>query len=425
MLERPPLRALLASTLAASVLTLVACGGGSGNSADDHDDTHLDTAGRLAMIDGSSTSVRIYDLDSASLAGSHALPDVPSALHASPGSRYAVVIQRLQDVAHFVDGGIWQEDHGDHLHDYKQAPRLLGFQLTGARPTHYEAHDGAAALFMDGAADTARNAEVVLLTDDGIGRSRVDARLPLPVPMHGTAEPRGNHLLATHRAADAAGTLPSHVDLYRRNGSGYDFVRRFDVECPGLHGSYSNRHHSAFGCTDGVLVITQNGEDFTARKIANPADIGAGVRIGTLAGHPSVERFIGIASPGHLFEVDPAAGTITRIDWAEGRTRRAHRFDAEGANFLVLDDEGTLHVLDAAHGWAKRASLAAVPTMPADAPFPSIAASGADDLAFVSDPLGRQVAVIELDQPRVARRISLDFSPTGLVWLGIESHDHE
>ena len=419
-----PLRASLSALGAATTLALAACGGGSDDAAVPDRETVIDTAGRLAITAEASTAVRIFDLDTRTVAGSFALPDVPSALYASPDRRYALAVQRTQDMVHVVDGGVWQEDHGDHLHDYLQAPALLNFTVSGVRPTHYESHEGLAAFFMDGV-DGVTPAEAVLLTDAGLGAGKVDAKLPLPQAMHGTAEPRGDFMLTTFRPVGAASTSPNQVELHRRAGAGYTFVERFAPACPGLHGSFSNAGHTAFGCTDGVLVVSQNGSTFTARKIANPADMGAGVRIGTVTGHHDLAQLVGIASPGHLFAIDPVAGSISRITWADGRTRRAHAFDAEGKNLLVLDDLGVTHVLDAANQWAVRASVPTIDTMPAAAPFPSIAVSGRSPVAFVSDPLGRRLVELDLTTPKVAERRALDFSPTGLVWLGVAVHDHD
>ena len=138
-------------------------------------------------------------------------------------------------------------------------------------------------------------------------------------------------------------------------------AQRFDVPCPDLHGSYSNASYSAFGCSDGVLVIQQNGSAFTASKIANPPALPAGVRIGTIAGHPKEVRFIGLAAPGHVFEIDPARSAITPITWAEGRTRRAHAFDRTGRHFVLLDDTGVTHWLDAQAQWRVAKTLPGSP----------------------------------------------------------------
>lgn len=415
-----PRRRLLAAALSATLL-LVACGGGG--SSDDHDDDHhVDTLGRLVIADGS-TTVRVLDLDGGTVVQNFTLDHAPSALYASPGQRYALAVQRTQDQVQVIDGGIYQEDHGDHLHDYKRNPALVDWRLSGVRPTHYEVHGSLAAFFMDGLDASSLPAQAVVLTDASLGARQVLASLTLPRAMHGTAEPRGNFLLTTYRDAGSESTLPSQVELYQRNGSGYSFVQRFEDTCPGLHGSYSIASHSAFGCTDGVLLITQDGSTFSARKLPNPDDMPVGARIGTITSHPERANFIGIASPGHFFDIDPVAGTITRVPWAEGRTRRAHAMDAEGRHLLILDDQGTLHVLDGEADWAVRATLPAITNMPSAAPFPAIAVNRAANRAYLSDPNGARIVVVNLDTATLAEPIALNFNPTLLTWVGIERHD--
>lgn len=406
---------------ALSSLLLAACGGGSGGGDDDHDEAlRIDSAGRLALIEANSPSLRLYELDSASVLSSFALANTPSAVYASPGHRHALAVQRTQDLVQIADGGLWQEDHVDHLHDYKQAPKLLAARISGARPTHYETHEGRAAFFMDGVAAENRSAQVQVFNEAAIASGTPESSLTLPLAMHGTAEPRGNFLLSTWRATDAASTLPSHVELYRRNGSSWQFVQRFDTPCPDLHGSFSNKDHSAFGCSDGVLLVTQSGESFTARKLANPADMPANARIGTVIGHSQLTTLVGLASPGLVYEIDPVAGGLKKIAWAEGRTRRAHAFDRQGGKLMLLDDLGTLHLLDARRQWAAIKSLAAVPAMPTAAPFPSMATSQARDEAWISDPLGRQLLPVDTAAATLRPALKLDFAPAGLAWLGIK-----
>ena len=416
----PRLSSVAACLALSSFALLAACGGGGGGEPP-HEHTHIESAGRLALIEAASTAVRIYDLDDKAVAAELTVSNPPSAVHASPGGRYAVVMQRLEDQVQFVDGGLWQEDHGDHMHDYKEAPVLTGFVLAGSRPTHYETHEGLAAVFNDGIDGT--SASVAVLSDAGIGSGSQLASLALSTHMHGTAEPRGEYLLTTHRDPMTASTLPDVVALYQREGSEYRLVEAFAETCPSLHGSFSNEDHTAFGCSDGVLVITQSGDSFSARKLPNPAEMPAEARIGTVIGHDHVQSFVGIAS-GLLFEIDPVAGTISPIALPADRESAARAFDAHGENLLVLDDLGNLHLLDAGNGWALRGTLPVVATMPTAAPFPAIAASRAEETAFVSDPVARDIAVIDLGTATLAERLTLDFSPAGMVWLGIEAHEH-
>ncbi|MFN3987557.1 MAG: hypothetical protein ACK4KV_18870 [Rhodocyclaceae bacterium] len=414
-------RSALAVSLAAG---LAACGGGSGGDDDHHDEVRIDTAGRLAIAEAGGSAVHVLDLDSGSVLQSFQTQHPVSALYSSPGSRYALAIQRVQDLVQFVDGGLWQEDHVDHLHDYQQPPRLLGFSLAGPRPTHYEVHGVKAALFMDGHADSGRNAEVLVFGDDDIGAARIDARLALSLPMHGTAELRGQYMLSTYREPQAASTLPEQVELYRREGSGYAFVQRFAEPCPGLHGSIVSGAYTLFGCTDGVLVVEQQGDAFSARKLANPSALPEGGRIGSFVGAEGRANVVGIAG-SRLFDIDPAAGTLTPIAWSEERTRRAQTFDGDGRHLLVLDDTGTVHLLDAEAGWQSRAALPAVSAMPSASPFPAIVASKARDRVYVADPAGHRIVVIDPARAVLDTPIGVSVSPTTLAWLGIAGHAHD
>lgn len=403
-----------------AALALSACGGGGDNDNAGHTPERIDSAGLLALTEAGKATVRLLDLDKGSVVSSFTTTDAPAAIVTSPGGRYALAVQRLQDRVQVIDGGLWQEDHGEHLHDYRAAPKLTATVLTGSRPTHYEVKDGVAALYMDGQADANKPSAVQVLTDASLAKGGIDSQFALPAAVHGTAEPRGaNHMLVSARTADAPGTLPNVVDLYQRGASGWQMVQRFDARCPDLHGSYSNATHSAFGCSDGVLVIAQNGNQFAASKIANPPGMPEKARIGTIAGHHKLTKFIGLASPGLVFEVDPARAAITPITWAEGRTRRAHSFDRTGKHFVLLDDTGTTHWLEAAANWRVAKTLPVVASMPTAAPFPTLVPSRSRDALYVTDVNAKQIAVLDSATPAVAKRLNLDFAPNGQTWLGI------
>lgn len=405
----------------ATTLVLAACGGGS-DGDDAHDDASIDTAGRLAIAEAASPSLRIHDLDSGRTESSFMLANAPSALYASPGGRYALAFQRPQDSVQIVDGGIWQEDHGDHDHDYKASPQLLALRLNGPQPTHYDDRAGQAAVFMDGRAAAAQNASALLVTDASIASSQVLATLPLAAPMHGFAEPNGEHLVVSALAAGA--TSPTQVEVYRRQGSAYGLVQRLDALCPGMHGSYTQGTTTVAGCSDGALLVAPNAAGgWSGTRVSTPSGVS------TIAGHPKLARFVGIGNSGtpsttRFYDIDPATHTATPIaiaGWTEGRLRRAHGFDRQGQNLFVLDDLGTLYVLQpGANGWTTRTTMAgAVPSMPTAAPFPALAANGARDEVYLSDPMGRQMLVVDSAQAQIKQRVALGFSPSYLAWLGI------
>ncbi len=415
----------------AATLLLAACGGGVETEEEhDHDEVSIDTAGRLATIEAGATTLRIHDLDSGSVEASHTMGSAPSAVYASPGGRYAVVPQRTQDRVQFVDGGIWQEDHGNHLHDYKQASRAVTFVLAGSRPTHYDNEAGVqAAFFLDGnsAATPMQNAGVRLFTDASIAAGNVVASLDMSAPMHGLAEPVGNKLLAGW--SPGADTLPTKLALHQRNGAAYTLVRELPTACNGMHGSFSSGSSSLVGCIGGMMLVKHP----TASTVSDGQFLATALRVGTIAGHPRLaDHFIGIATEGaapapvttRFYAVNGETATVadfTPEGWATGRVRRAHGFDRSGQRFFIVDDQGTLIVAQRqGAGWAHLARVSgAIPTMPAAAPWPAIAANGARDEVYLTDPVARRLVVVNSSTGAVVTRRDLGYAPSGLAWLGI------
>lgn len=429
---RPWALALLVSAL------LAACGGGvdekKEEAAHGHDAVSIATAGRLAVAELGSKTLRLHDLDGANAAveASYTLDNEPSAVYASPGGRYALAVQRLQDQVQIVDGGIWQEDHGNHLHDYKQASRALAWKITGPRPTHYDVQAGKqAAFFMDGnaAATPVQNAGVRLFTEASIAAGALVASTDLAAPIHGLGEPVDDKLLLVSRAADAPDTLPTHLNLHLRNGSGYSFTRQIATRCNGMHGSFSSGAYTVAGCLDGMLLVQHTGTTTVddGRKLATP------LRVGTIAGHARLPgQFIGIATEGaapapvttRFYAVDgerASVGDFVPEGWTTGRQRRAHGFDRSGQRFFVLDDQGTLIVSERRNGvWAPLARVsAAIPAMPTAAPWPLLVANGAVDELYLSDPVAKQLVVLDSKTGAVKARRALGYVPSTLSWLGI------
>ncbi len=420
-------RRLVAS--AAIALLVAACGGGSDpHDDDDHPYAPIDTSGRLALSEDGAARLHVLDLDDNTSTG-YTLKHAASAVYASPGLRYAAVLQGAGGVVQFVDGGVWQEDHGDHLHDYKQASRLMASEIAGSRPSHFNANqDGQAALYLDG--EGATPAGVRLLTDDSIASATAAiASLTLDAPLHGLALPHGNALLAAHRAADAGSANPTHLRVYQRAGTTYSAGNLLATRCDNMHGGASVGPHAVVGCSDGVLLATHGAAgDPVSSKVGTP------IRITTVVSHPkpSSHAFIGFGNVGspatttRFFAIDTAAGgsaqELTSADWTATSLRRAHGFDRSGQQFFVLDQAGSLHVWKhGASGWARAAAPLAgvVPAMPASAPFPVLATSGARDELYVTDPVAKQVVVVDSAALTVKARTPLGFTPAQATWLGI------
>jgi len=105
-------------------------------------------------------------------------------------------------------------------------------------------------------------------------------------------------------------------------------------------------------------------------------------------------------------------------------TRRQHTFDTHGEHLLILDNTGTLHVFEAAATGLEAKGSAEIYT--GDQPAARIATSASADHAYVTDPAGRAIAVVDLEAVEVIDHVDLDFAPVGIAWLGVaeEAHDH-
>lgn len=420
------------SVVALAAVALVSACGGGGDDDHAHTDTVIDTAGRLAIAENGATGVRVFDLDSKAVAATIALDSAPSALYASPNGRYAVAYQGTAGKVQFIDGGIWQEDHTDHLHDYKQGTAKVDWALAGTAPSHFDVQTGVqATVYFDGSATATspQNAKVSVLTDDSIGGKKTTASLDLAYAVHGFAEPVGNKLLTVFRAADATSTLPTHVELYQRSGAAYTYDRRLGTRCDNMHGSFSSGSHTVVGCSDGVMVVTHTSATaVTDRKVAT------GLRVSTVVGHPKLSgQFIGVGTEGttaappvttRFFAIDAAAGTsaaLTLPGWEAGFVRRAHAFDRSGSRFAVLDHQGALRMVTRqANAWAAGPVVTGVvPTMPTAAPWPAIVANGAKDELYVTDPVAKQLVTVNSQTGAVVSRTALGFTPSAITWTGI------
>lgn len=410
----------------------------------DHDHDHAEAAGRLVVSAKDSNLLAVYDLQDGSLLDTFAVADTPSALAASASKRYAMVVQRTTDRVEFVDGGLFQENHGDHLHDYQQEPALSSFTLTDSRPTHVTTNDSQIAVFFDGNAESGTPAALAVFTDADISTdSSAYPMLHYSTHMHGAAQARGEYALATVRDANSSSTLPDKVALYLAHGDHFHEELVFDELCPGLHGSAQNEHFVSFGCTDGVLLIEQADDNsFTASKVVNTADFSGTMRIGSLAGDAAAEHFVGFAGAS-MFAIHAEDGEMELVDWqgAEGASVLGYGFADGGEKFVLLDSQGFLTILNY-HGHAHEGeaeepafellgkvqlTTADVATMPEGSQF-ELAISASDDKVYVTNPIDSTLLTVDIADAEVAATQQLDFVPHKLVWLGIaepaEAHEH-
>ena len=207
------------SLIASMVAVLCACNSEIDDLADknagqpdDHEHTEITSTGRLAISHADAANVSIFDTDNNTLLEMFNTTNIVSGLYASPNNRFAVLIQRADNYVEFIDGGLYREDHDDHLHDYKQAPALSGFTLTNDKPTHFDVSEQQAALFFDGNIDPGIAASFAILTDESIANGETLATHSFANAMHGTAQIRGDSVITTYRSEDVTSVLPNYVE---------------------------------------------------------------------------------------------------------------------------------------------------------------------------------------------------------------------
>jgi len=416
------LRPIATSVLLVSAAMLTACGGSSGGD-EPHEHTDIDTAGRLALFDTDASQLKVLDLDDTEVLASMAMDGEAPRLYASPGNRYAVAIQRGDDLVSFVDGGLYTEDHGDHMHDYAVTPSMLSLTLNDHKPTHYSSGESEGVVFFDGGEAT--SSKVTVFSDATLGSGATVASLPLDNNMHGVAKMIDGHLFVTYRDSSITDTtLPAAVERYHLDGSDFEFEERYSQACPRLHGAAANAHSLGFGCSDGVLVIDLHEAGFPATKLGNPEGLADGSRIGTLVANHDVEELVGIAGD-RFFVIHPESTTEVyhELEIGEDVGRLAQGFTTHGEVFYVLGDDGGLRLFDPAHDW-ELITTAELMDAPGEGDTLAVAVSAAQERLFVLH--NQSVHEVDATDGDVVRTIDLGFSASAIAWLGLAEagHDH-
>lgn len=391
----------------------------------DHDHTQITSKGRLAISHAETANVSVFDADDNTLLEMFNTSSTVSALYASPHYRFAIAVQRADNFVEFIDGGLFRENHGDHLHDYKETPTLSGFTLTNSKPTHFDISAQQAALFFDGDIDTGIPASFVILSDESIEQEKILASHRFDNAMHGTAQIRGDSVITTFRSLDTTSVLPNYVEQLHIHGDHFHQEQRFELDCPALHGSAQNHDYVAFGCGDGVLIINQQGNSFSATKIANLDSFAQGTRIGSLRGSEHSELFLGIAKGKEFYTIDPKNAVLTALPWQQNtdNTVIASTLNRLSGEFYVLESDGYLSVLHAEDDWQVNTRFKVFENPQGRY---SLSPSVADNTLYISDKDNKTVLSINPSEQTSEVILTLDFTPQQITWLGIKSEsDHE
>ncbi|KAJ9459350.1 hypothetical protein DIPPA_35897 [Diplonema papillatum] len=398
-------------------------------------------SGRLTIShENPSSSLSVVELADSSILATFNTGVETDGLVTAPGSRYALFKSSVDKIVSFVDGGLWTEDHVVHLHEYKEAPALVQYNITGPAPNHVDVQGDQMAIWFDGDASISANSKVVVLKASDIeSKSASPPMVEFDINMHGVARPVGDFLFASYRRSDEESTssspvLPDQVAVYHLHDGKYELDTILDETCPNLHGAASDSTHVVFGCTGHLLVATVNtaSGEVKSVKLSYTADLD-GMQIGFLVSHEHAGLFIGSASPRssedtHWFAVDVEQMKIELIAVTDvGYSECMMGYNDKHA--VVLHNDGKVTVMAAElHGdhydWDVKTVEISTVSVPTTATFHATPSGQTDDV-FISNPVDKEVAVLNLQTLTVTHRITLDFVPSRVAWVGYQEAAEE
>lgn len=381
-----------------------------------------DNTMRLLVADYEMQPVQLIDLASGKSIVKYDV-QAPTYIYTSPSGRFGVMIQTNANLITAVDSGVVIEDHGDHLHVYKNEPKLTDFSLTGATPIHFTPHEGQIAIFNDA------TGEVMLITERNLRLPETEMiTLKAARGHHGVAVPMGDKVIVSlpdTQNMDYA--LPIGVEVRDLK----DNVLQTIAECPGLHGEATLGKYFGFGCSDRVLLLMPEGDQLVSKSVMYPAGTPDSVRVGTLVSHPAQPYFIGNFGQTALVRIDPDAGTLTPIELPMRYS--GFQLDAEtGKYLLTVTADGQFHKIDADTGRIEASIEAVTPFVFRNrVPRPGLAVAA--HFAYITDPASGEVIEVDTEAMSITRRFVTNGKPVRLAVIGImeeehaegDAHDHE
>lgn len=364
------------------------------------DDKH---PGRLVVADAKVGMIRVIDLEKGEVVGSFSAPG-PANVYSAGNGMYAFAVHRMQNRVSVVYGGLRQEDHGGHMDLVVEAPYILQTFTTGPKPTHFSSHDGIIIIYNDG------DGTVAVLDERSLGLGLRVREIATGAPDHGSPQAVGSVVLV--------GSLNRGVvEVFSQGGRK---ITTFSG-CPRTHGQAVLGNRSAFGCSDGVLLLERRGNGFVvSRKLPNPAGAPLDARVGNLVSHAKYPFFIGNFGRGGrgLVRVDsqlsvyPLPADPVRFG-----------FDKDG-QLVVLTADSSLHTIEAASGKVIKSLKVSEPITATGegAVRPDLALG--DGKAFVTLPDKGEVLEVELASLEIKRRFNVGGTPGSLAWLWVDGVRH-
>lgn len=326
-----------------------------------------------------------------------------------PDNRHVFTLEHQQKQVRVVDSGTWTDAHGDHGHSYLTDPSRLGYTLKGTA-YHAVAGDGRAVVWNDDQGSIS-----VFDAEDFEDGSVEPKTIELNDVHHGVAVPLsdGGYLASFSKNEEPVGVVK--LDATGKELDRYE-------GCTHLHGeSHAGESAYAFGCSDGIMVVDSKG----AKKVAAPVKgTGASQLVGD-GSSPVVAANVSGDDPKlatKLALYDTAKGTAKVVDIGVEFSRLA----ASDGQAVVIGTDGNLHVVELATAKVRTVKATDAWTKPKEFldPRPQVAVAG--DHAWVTDPMTKQILVIDLTTGKKVTSASVKGQPDQIVVVNAaaEGHSH-
>ncbi|MEM9069927.1 MAG: hypothetical protein AAGE52_15550 [Myxococcota bacterium] len=366
----------IATVLIAAML-LGACGS---------DENAGPSRGRLVLSSTTDSQVFVADLDSSDV---FSFPVEANAafIWGWTESPFAWVVHYPHNRVELLDSGSRFAPSGAIR---KSAPVLHDFTLAGAQPTHVTRHDGWFTVYFDGIG------EARLVPEDSVDMDPSVANVvETNMPHHGVALVTRDHIVITEgRVAEEADnaegwgeTIPVAVSV-RALSAPSEVVHQSEA-CTKLHGEATVGSTIAYGCDEGILVVTIDDAGPRSARIPYPAE----TPFRTFTFKAAGNGFLGDYGAGLLYL--PADQTTAQAWSLPGEVmQRAFAVDEQTGDWLVLGADGRLYRVS-----SDDRSIVGTPVearAPIDDPMLRLSLVVADDTAYLLDASSTSVVAVDL-----------------------------
>lgn len=385
-----------------------------------------ETAVRVMATDAGNGDLTVIDPESGDVVGRFTTPiGGYTAVYPSESGRYLLANHYAGNHVTIVDSGLFLEDHGDHADLVAAPPFVLATVATGAMPAHGWAHDGLIAVHNDG------DGTITMFDESELGEAIAPEEFAVAQPDHAAIATLGDAMLVGYYDL-------GRIDAYALDG---ELLQEDIATCTGAHGEARFKDALAFGCQEGVLIVSREGDAFTTELIAYPGSPATGTaaidaatpaaeaelpRTYTLAAHHDSDVLVGDFGGGLAlisgdaddlsFDVLPLPANPLGFD-----------FDLDGERLAVLTDDGQVHGIDPNGGEILWSTPAVTPYTEIEIGdgfdfYPSLAAS--ETAAYVADPKEGEVVEIDLDSGEVSHRFAIGGQPARVAVTSASGATH-